>query len=242
MADETPIDEVLRMMQGKIGDADIIRKLTDEGYSPVQISDALNQAKIKSEIAPEGLTPSIMTRQPSPPQMQISRPPVTVPRPTAVPPQVQPQPQRPQQSVEEQAFPNPYAYPSYPTYQQPETQQQKADTEAIEEIAEEIVNEKWLEVKNKISDVVDWKTYAERRIDSLDERLKRIELSLDRLQAALLSKVQEYGRDVKNLGSEMGSLENAFGKILNPLVENVKELRSITDGMKEKTVKKTVKK
>jgi len=241
--DDTPVNEVLKMMQQSMSDVDIIRKLTDEGFSPVQISDALNQAKIKQEISPEGLTPSIMVQQPQlqplKPLPPVPKPSVPVPRPTAVPPQAQPpaQPQMQKQTVEEQAYPYPYTYPSYPTYQEAP---QKVDTEAIEEIAEEIVNEKWLEVKNKISDVIEWKVYAEKRLDTLDERLKRMELSMDRLQAALLSKVQEYGRDVKNLGAEMGSLENAFGKILNPLVENVKELSRITEGMK--SPKKVVKK
>ena len=239
MADDTPVDDVLKMMNAGMNDADIIRRLTDEGFSPVQISDALNQAKIKREIAPAGIQPQQMVQQPMtplPPQMQMAQPqiprPTQIPKPTAVPPQM-PAPAKP--SLEEQAYPYPYTYPSYPTY--PQTQEagtQKLDTETIEEIAEEIVNEKWLEIKNKISDVIEWKAYEEKRIDSVDERLKRLEISLDRLQAALLSKVQEYGRDVKDLGSEMGSLENAFGKILNPLVENVKELSRITEGMKGK--------
>ena len=239
MADDTPVDDVLKMMNAGMNDADIIRRLTDEGFSPVQISDALNQAKIKQEIAPAGIQQTAqqpMTPLP-PPQMppvqpQIPRPTAQIPKPIAVPPQM-PSAAKPSASLEEQAYPYPYTYPSYPTY--PQTEPQKIDTEAIEEIAEEIVNEKWLEIKNKISDVIEWKNYAEKRIDSVDERLKRLEISLDRLQAALLSKVQEYGRDVKDLGSEMGSLENAFGKILNPLVENVKELSRITEGMKGKS-------
>lgn len=230
MADETPIDEVLKMMQFGTGDAEIIRKLTEEGFSPVQISDALNQAKIKQEIAPQGLTPSIMT------QPQEAVPKQSIPRPRAVAPMAVP-PARPAKKEEEAAYPSPYAYPTYPAYPPAEAPPEKINTEAIEEIAEEIVNEKWLEVKSKISDVIEWKAYAEKRMSSLDERLKRIELSLDRLQAALLSKVQEYGRDVKDLGAEMSSLENAFGKILSPLVENVKELGKITEDLKGKAKK-----
>lgn len=255
MVDETPINDVLKMMNAGMNDADIIRRLTDEGFSPVQISDALNQAKIKQEIAPVVIQPSAgqepMTPLPplpppmapvqpqAPPQAQIPRPSAQIPKPTAVPPQMPVPAQGKPSNLEEQAYPYPYTYPSYPTYSQPESAPQKVDTEAIEEIAEEIVNEKWLEIKNKISDVIEWKNYAEKRVDSVDERLKRLEVSFDRLQSALLSKVQEYGMDVKNLGSEIGSLENAFGKILNPLVENVKELSRITDEMKGKPSSKS---
>jgi len=236
MVDDTPVEEVLRLMNFGMGDADIIRKLTDEGHSPVEISDALNQAKIKKEITPEGLTPSILSSQPAVEEKMIpSVPKSSVPRPMAVPPMMQQRPQQRTESPEPQAYQSPYAYPTYPQEQQ---EAPKVDTEAIEEIAEEIVNEKWLEIKGKISDVIEWKTYADKRISSVDERVKRIELSMDRLQAALLSKMQEYGRDVKDLGAEMHSLENAFGKILNPLVENVKELSKITEDLKEKVPKK----
>ncbi|MBU2522735.1 MAG: hypothetical protein KKE23_00395 [Nanoarchaeota archaeon] len=248
MVDETPVEDVLKMTNAGMNDAEIIRRLTDEGFSPVQISDALNQAKIKQEIAPAGIQQPPQNQQPvvqqpmaplpppMPPvqaQSQIPRPSAQIPRPTAVPPQMSSQTKP--ASLEEQAYPYPYTYPSYPTYPQSDVAPQKIDTEAIEEIAEEIVNEKWLEIKGKISDVIEWKNYAEKRIDSIDERLKRLEVSFDRLQAALLSKVQEYGRDIKDLGSEIGSLENAFGKILNPLVENVKALSKITEEIKRKT-------
>lgn len=243
--DETPVEDVLRMMNSGMNDADIIRRLTDEGFSPVQISDALNQAKIKQEIAPSGVQaqqPQPMQPMTPPPMPPVPRPVSAVPKPVAVVPQPQPMPSK-SSKLEEQAYPYPYSYPSYPSYPQ-EAQQQKVDTDTIEEIAEEIVNEKWLEVKNRISDVIEWKVYAEKRIDSIDERLKRIEMSFDRLQASLLSKVQEYGRDVKDLGSEVTSLGGAFGKILNPLVENVKELSRITEDLKGKTpsAKKSVKK
>ena len=93
-------------------------------------------------------------------------------------------------------------------------------------------NEKWLEVKSKIADVIEWKTYAEKRISSVDDRIKRIEGSLDRLQAALLSKVQEYGRSIKDLGAEMSGLQGAFGKILTPFVDNMRELSKITGELK----------
>ena len=224
-----PVDEVISMMNVGAGDADIIRRLTDEGYSPVEISDTLNQAKIKREVS-SGNAPVMEEQKPvSVPQA----PKPSVPKPmAAAPPMPQPA-QKPYPREEPQTYQYPYSYPTYPQYPQ-EAPAQKVDTETIEEIAEEIVNEKWLEIKGKIADVIEWKEYADKRLNSLDERLKRIELSLDRLQAALLAKVQEYGRDVKNLGAEMSSLENAFGKILNPLVDNVKELRIITEDMKGK--------
>ena len=46
---ETPTDEVLRLMKQGTSDSEVIRSLSERGYSPVQITDALNQAKIKRD-------------------------------------------------------------------------------------------------------------------------------------------------------------------------------------------------
>jgi len=214
------LDDVLKMQQRGMNDAEIIRKLVEQGYTPMQISDALNQAKIKQTVASAPTTelaPSIMTEEAAPAQAVAPAPEVPVPAP-------------------ETAYPYPYPYEA--------AAPPKIETEIIEEIAEEIVNEKWQEIKSKIVDVVEWKSYAESRVKSIDERVKRIELSLDRLQAALLGRVQEYGQNIKDLGAEMQSVEGAFGKILGPLIDNIKELNAITEKLKttgNKTGKETKK-
>jgi DNA-binding transcriptional MerR regulator len=180
MADsETPIESVLVMVQNGMSDMDIIKRLTESGYSPVQITDALNQAKIKKEISgTEGLQPSIMQQIPVPSPRQAPVPSPTMDMSMQAPSQVN-------ISAEYPAYPY-----QYPTQSQ---EQPKMDTEVIEEIAEEIVNEKWGEIKGKISDVIEWKIYAEKRISSVDDRIKRMEASMDRLQGALLSKVHWRG-------------------------------------------------
>jgi len=263
MEKTTPVDEVIKLTGLGMDDSKIIKNLTDRGYSPVQISDALNQAKIKQEIRPAGMPPQSPSPQglmpsmsPLPPKMQqpqglmpqplglqqtpaqpqpsqlLQTQEIPIPKPSAVPPTPMPPVQSPNMgrpySREEPTYP--YAYP---TYEEESIGAPKMETEAIEELAEEIVNEKWQEVKSKIGDVIEWKSYAERRINSIDERIKRMESSMDRLQAALLSKVNEYGRGVKDLGAEMNSLEGALGKILSPLVDNIKELGKITEDLKK---------
>ena len=94
------------------------------------------------------------------------------------------------------------------------------------------------ELRGKIDEIIDFKQAAQAKIGDIDARLKRIEATIDSLQTALISKVQEYSRDIKNLGSEMRAVEGAFSNILNPLVDNIKELNSITDKLKTKDKKK----
>jgi hypothetical protein len=216
-------EDVIRMYQSGMTDADIVQRLTIQGYSPRQISDSINQARVKQSASPgpEQMTPSILEEQqvpapmPAPSPYQVPSP--QMPMPTQMPSR---QPSQPESYY-------PYQYPTY------EQQPQKMETEDIEEIAEEIVDEKWQEVKSKISDVIDWKTYAEKRIIAVEDRLKRIESSFDRIQVSLLGKVQEYGQNIRDISAEMGSMQNAFGKVLSPLVDNVKELGRLTEDLKK---------
>jgi hypothetical protein len=208
-------DEVISM-QKSMSDDEIIRTLAEKGYSPLEISEAFNQAKLKQSGSKE-LMPSIMQQE------QPSEAPAPVPQ------------QQPQQAEEAAAY-YPYAYPTQPQFAQ--QQPQKVDTEMIEELVEEIINEKWQEFKTKVGDISEWKLYMEGRIKSVDDRLKRIELSMDRLQASLLGKVHEYTQNIKDFGAEVQSLENAFSKVLDPLITNIKELSKITDEMKKSKAKK----
>lgn len=148
--------------------------------------------------------------QPSPQQPRIVE---ETPAPT-----MQPQPQ-------EEAYP--YAYPT-----QEETPRIEAET--VEEIAEEVVNEKWEEFKKKLGDIPEWKRLTENKLESINERIKRTEDMLDKIQLSVMGKVQQYGQNVKDLGAEMRSLETGFSKILDPLIDNIKELKKITEKIKKK--------
>jgi len=209
---ETPTEDVLRLQKKGFGDAEVIASLTRRGYSPMQISEAINQAKIKTEVSdregeaaagseaadmvptPEGLKPSIMGSGKKSGEMSVPRPMVET--------------QESEVSVD---------YPSYESAG--ETQAAAADTETIEEIAEEIVNEKLHESKRKIESISEWRGFADSKLKDLDDRTKRMEDALDRLQEALLGKVEEYGQNVKNIGSEMRDLEGAFTKMIPSLAK-----------------------
>jgi hypothetical protein len=219
-------EDVLKMSQMGMSDADIVKRLTQQGYPPMQISEALNQAKVKQSVGVGAeMAPSIMEEQVPSPNVPT---PSSIPSPMQAPMPMQMPPRMQMQQPQEQYYPY-----QYPTYQQQEAAP-KLDTESIEEIAEEIVNEKWQEIKGKMGDVVEWKNYADKRIIAFEDRLKRIESSFDRLQVALLGKVQEYGQNIRDLSAEMDSMQGAFSKVLSPLVDNVKELGKITEGLKSK--------
>jgi len=247
------LDDFLKLEKEGKTDAEIVTALQEKGFSDQDINDAINQSSIKKAVnSPEGMEPSIMQQQPEQQEMDI---PVPVPisgkkkrtqkeeaqdaqqaivSPHTAEYQYAAAPQQQQAPMYDysQQYQQPYSYGG--GYSPQQASSQGVDVETIEEISEEIVNEKISEVRNKVEDLIDFKQSVSTRMNDSDERLKRIELNMDRLQAALISKVQEYSRNIKDLGSEMRAVEGAFSNILNPLVDNIKELNAITEKMKSK--------
>lgn len=234
---EIPTKEVLSMQNEGKNDAEIIKVLTEKGFSPTKIVEALNQAKIKKTVSgEEAKTPSIIEsfEEAPKPTTQAEIMAQTQQKQRVQP--IQPSPQQPR-IVEEtpaptmQLQPQEEAYPyAYPT--QEETPRIEAET--VEEIAEEVVNEKWEEFKKKLGDIPEWKRLTENKLESINERIKRTEDMLDKIQLSVMGKVQQYSQNVKDLGAEMRSLETGFSKILDPLIDNIKELKKITEKIKKK--------
>lgn len=218
------LDTIIDLQKKGTSDVEIITQLRAMGYSSQEITDAINQAKIKSAVnGKEEMQPSIMQTE--------TEEEVPVPMPNKKKKIRQMPAAQAQYAPAYQQY-SPYTSEGYEQPQAPAAQQ--ADIETIEEIAEEIVSEKFAEIRDKISGILDFRENVDTRINNLSERLKRIETSIDSLQTALLSRVQEYSRDIKSLGTDMHAVEGAFGKILNPLVDNVRQLSAITDKMKGK--------
>ncbi len=271
-----PLIEKISQMQKKgLSSDEIVQILKEEGSSPKEISEALDQTKVKSAVseAPAGMEPSLMPApsanseetitpiplptQPMPEQMMQPYPPdIYAPQ----YPQQSPQ-QIPEMTIEEgmpmqelpleapmsqqvvQPLTQETPYYQYPEYSQyPEYQYAQADTETITEIAEQIVAEKLQKIENQISEITKFKIETRGKMVNIDERLRRIEIIIDRLQASIISKIGDYGKNIHDLKQEMLATQESFSKVLSPLSENMKELRKIAREPSEKTERKSIKK
>jgi len=251
------IERISQMQKQGLTNEEIIKRLQEEGASPKDINEAIDQSQVKSAVSEQppqsaGMQPSVMTAPieaaPAAPNAPPPAPeqPMTMPAPQPMQPATQPieprQPIEPQMPAEQMMMPAPGQMP--PSEQQPMFQEQEAaygypaqeypayetasDTEMITEIAEQIVNEKSQKTEKQILEMIRFKTETQGKINNIDDRLKRIEMLIDRLQTSILGKIGEYGRNISDLKSEMETTQESFSKILNPLTENIEELRKIT--------------
>ena len=235
------------MQKQGLSETQIITQLQNEGISPQEINDSLNQLKIKNAVSPpepiaqtqgaetsppqpSGMQQSIMQSNPQPTSMTPPEQTAQVPETQGIqPPQTQgvetypPQGQE-QQSQDDYYTQTPQAYSPQDYY----APQNTTDTETISEIAEQVVIEKLDEFKKKTGDLVSFKTSIQTKVIDIDDRLKRIENSIDKLQQAIIGKIGEFGESNTIIHQDLDNLHGTVAKLMNPLIDNYKELKKIS--------------
>lgn len=116
----------------------------------------------------------------------------------------------------------------------PSMAQPSMDMESIQEIVESVIDERWQEVVASVGDITLWKSRVEDDLAAIKQEILRLEDRFTTLQASIIGKVDEYQRGITQVSNEMAALEKVFGKIMEPLTSNIKELQRITQGMKKK--------
>lgn len=225
MAD-IPTDEVIKLKKvGKSND-EINTELQEEGFSLAQISEAITQASIKRGVEgmPDersasrrklGMESSMLDEEPK----EEEEIPIPIPTPSKEPSKVEQEEQPSPVKVGQSAF--------IPTVSKP-------IVEDIQALVEEIISEKWGEVVSSIGDINIWRAKITDDIESVKQEVLRTEGRLENIQTAVLGKVKEYDKDIREVTSEMKALEKVFEKIMEPLVTNIKELSRITEELKRK--------
>ena len=235
----TILDQVIDMQKQGLSETQITTQLQNEGFSPQEINESLNQVRIKNAVSPSEHTaqeahqtpaPEIYPPQTSDMQQSIMQsgqqsssmaPPEQIaqaPAPEIYPPQGQEQ--QPQDDYYTQT---PQAY-SQQDYYPP---QNTLDTETISEIAEQVAIEKLDEFKKKTGDLVSFKNSIQEKVADIDDRLKRIENSIDRLQQAIIGKIGEFGESNAMIHKDLDNLHGTVAKLMNPLIDNYKELKKL---------------
>ena len=214
-----PVELVINLRNQGYSNSQVIENLKSGGYSLQEISDAMNQSEIKDAVS-QGVS---LEDAPSPSGQESSN--------------YSNQPNQPEFDIQSQN--------SFPSYR-PEIQSQESRipqyqgfapardtyTEKIEEIAESIIKEKWEYFMKDFGDITVWREKVRTDILSIKQELIRTQERLENLQKAVLGKVSEYDKDVREIGTEIKALEKVMEKILEPLTSNIKDLQKVADELK----------
>jgi hypothetical protein len=232
-----PIDKVILMRVQGLTNNQIIQSLQKTGYDPNIILEAMNQADIKQGIEEQA--------------PQNYQEPQNIENPMQYPMAQEEQLNNPQE-INSNAFnmqppqnysentnnqiQNPlgnqmFTYPSeMPNINQNTIEQ--ISIERIEEIAEAIIDEKWNEIVRSINKIIDWKERTEEKIIRIDQKFIELRKDFESLNHGVLNKIDDYDKNLGDLGVEIKAMERVFQKIIPSLTENVHSLEKITTKFK----------
>jgi hypothetical protein len=214
----TALEQVTNLKaQGK-SEQEIANTLRQQGVSPKQITDSLSQSQVRTNV------PNIQDQQK---EMQAS-----IMQNSSQQKQQAPLPPKPQDFPEEQENYMPEPYPSHqmqdfhpdsqqgfpdPYQSEPNLETENYDSNTMIDIAEQVLAEKMATISRQLDTISQSRSLSQEKINHMDERLKRMESIIDKLQIEILKKIGSYGENLQSIKGEMSMMQNSFKKIVNPL-------------------------
>lgn len=213
------MEEVQGMQEQGMEESDIVRRLVSMGFPEEEIRDSISQTKIKGAVSgnagDEGMQPSMMSQQETQEASETSYP------------SGQGQNQGQEMATAPYVMPAPGAAPAgqqYQEYQQYQPTQISSDT--ISEIAEQVTMDKLSSIRQHLEKTLDMKNTFEAKIESMDQRLQKIEKLIDRLQLSILQKVGEYVTNVEDMKKELQETNTSFKSLMQDKVKKKPESKS----------------
>lgn len=103
----------------------------------------------------------------------------------------------------------------------------------VEELIETIVAENLERVKTEFENVYEELDAIEDEVEDLEQRVHDLEIRDDEDQQEFLEKMDEIEQHIDDYESRIGGLEKAFQQVLPSLVDNVRDLTSLVQEIKQ---------
>jgi len=105
-----------------------------------------------------------------------------------------------------------------------------------EELIEAIIEEKWSNLVKDLDKIIEWKNSANNKIISMEQKMEDMRHEFDKLHSAIISKIDDYDKNISTVGAEVKAMEKVFSKVLPVFSENVSELSRIAKDLKRPPV------
>jgi len=209
----TALERVMQLKGEDRSESEIIATLKAEGINPMQISDAINQSKIKEAISDpdptQGMSPSIMGANATAQPTQTEAPVEQTYAPQAAPtyePQAAPTYEDSYNTIPQ----DDYGYQDQGGY---DDYNNMDSTDTMIEVAEQVFLEKMKDLTKEIKTLSEFRTIFEIKVNNLTSRLERMEKNFDKMQLSILEKVGEYGKGINHVKKELSMIEDSVSKL-----------------------------
>lgn len=107
------------------------------------------------------------------------------------------------------------------------------NTNSVEEMVETIVAENLERVEREFENAYSEIDELKQKMEDIDDRVQELEVRDDEDQTQFIQKMDELEEDIDSYQARMGGLEKAFQQILPSLVDNVRDLTSLVQEIKQ---------
>ncbi len=97
--------------------------------------------------------------------------------------------------------------------------QQAMDIETVREISRQVVEAELSKTKIEVAEIIKMKTELNFQVQSMDNRLTKIENTMQELQTAILKKIGSYGEAITNISKDLRETQDSFSKMINPILD-----------------------
>lgn len=249
-----PTARVMSLSSQGVSEPEIIRTLKDEGYSPLQVDQAMKEA-LKSTVGAGGMPPMGPPPAPAPlpgePEMappmrrdlgpdvptlpplptETERAPMADPFPPAESPDTM-MPQMPEQGLGGLL---PGEEP-IPKLREPMTGLEKKEDRrrALEELAESIIEEKWAGLKEELINLKSAMGETNLKVASLEQIVTSIKGEKKTDMEHIEEKIDTYRTSINQVSAKMEAIERAMKDSLNPMMQSMRSLTETIRTMKSK--------
>ncbi len=105
--------------------------------------------------------------------------------------------------------------------------------ERIEELTENLIDEKWDELIAEVKKIVEWKQKVEEKQTSMLADLRKLKEDFAILHQGVLGKLGDYDSRMRDVGAELQAVSKVFKDVVPEFVENVKELKYLSEKRKK---------
>ena len=205
------LEQVMQLRGQGMSDEQISSNLQQQGVAPKEITDAINQANVKTAVS--GEDPSQQTQTQQNPAAQA--PAGNTGGGTAG--GYTPQTQDYSQEAAQQNYGNQgYADQGQEYYQESGYGTAPAagtSPDTMIELANQVFSEKIRKTSKAVNELNEFKTTAQVKLDNLEERMKKIEKIIDTIQIKVLEKVGEFSSELRKTQKEVEMVEDSFSKM-----------------------------
>lgn len=104
--------------------------------------------------------------------------------------------------------------------------------ESIQQILEQIINEKWKSSATELNSLRSSVNINTNSIENIKDNLEKLNQRIDSIQNTMVGKTEEYNKTISDVNVELQAFEKVIDRLIPAISDSIKELRDLIDDLK----------